>query len=177
MIRSARESDVPAMLEIYAPFITDSTCSFEYTVPKLSEFIRRFQDITSQFPWLVWEENERVLGYAYASAPWSRTAYQWVGEPSIYLSPEAQGQGIGRMLYDALEKILIRQGYRALYALITSENTGSMTFHEKMGYHTIGIFPNCGYKMDRWLSVVWMEKRLLPLGNPTQKPAPWDGQL
>ncbi len=165
------------MLEIYAPFITDSTCSFEYTVPDLEEFTRRFREITAQFPWLVWEEDGSVLGYVYASAPWARIAYQWVAEPSIYLCPEAQGRGIGRIMYDALEQILMRQGYRALYALITQENEGSMAFHRKMGYSVIGIFPDVGYKMERWLAVAWMEKRLLPLGKPTQGPAPWDGKL
>lgn len=177
MIRPATTEDVQTMLEIYAPFITESTCSFEYTVPGVQEFTKRFQDITSQFPWLVWQQDNQVLGFAYASAPWSRIAYQWVAEPSIYLCPQAQGKGAGRQLYHALEAVLTRQGYRALYALITSENTGSIAFHTKMGYRLLCHFPDCGYKMGRWLGVTWMEKRLQPLGNPAKGPTAWDGML
>ena len=72
MIRFALESDVPAMLAIYAPYVQHTTVSFEYEVPSPEEFIRRFRSITEQFPWLVWEEDGQVLGYAYAAKPFER---------------------------------------------------------------------------------------------------------
>ena len=173
MIRAAREADVPAILHIYGPYVRDTTASFEYEIPSESEFLQRFQTITQQFPWLVWEENGTVLGYAYASAPYTRAAYAWCAEPSIYLAPEAQGKEIGKKLYEALEKILFLQGYQVLYALITEENSGSLRFHEKMGYVHRVTFPRCGYKKQRWLGLVWMEKRLNFVENPSISPTPW----
>ena len=170
MIRIATESDVPAMLAIYAPYIEDTTYSFEYTVPSEAGFIRRFREITAQFPWLVWEEEGAVLGYAYGSLPFARAAYAWAGEVSIYLAPQAQGRGIGRRLYTALEHIMTAQGYRVLYAIITEENTGSLALHQALGYRQAGLFSRCGLKFDRWLSVVWMEKHLNSVGIPSDFP-------
>ena len=119
MIRIAEERDIPAILEIYGPYVLNTTITFEYDVPTREEFTRRFRDITRQFPWLVYEEDGEILGYAYASAPYARAAYAWCAEPSVYLKPEARGRGIGRKLYAALEQILDCQGYQVLYALVT----------------------------------------------------------
>ena len=130
MIRPATEKDIPEILTIYAPYVENTTVTFEYDVPCLESFTQRFLDITAQYPWLVWEEDGNILGYAYASAPYSRAAFSWCAEPSIYLRPEAKGKGAGRKLYGILEKILEKQGYQVLYALITSENTESISFHQ-----------------------------------------------
>ena len=173
MIRPATEKDVPEILAIYAPYVEHTTITFEYDVPCQRSFLQRFYDITAQFPWLVWEEHGKILGYAYASAPYSRAAFSWCAEPSIYLRPEATGRGIGRKLYAALEEILGKQGYQVLYALITSENTESIAFHRKMGYETKVDFPDCGYKFNRWLGLIWMEKRLKIVHNPSGFPTPW----
>jgi phosphinothricin acetyltransferase len=139
--------------------VENTTYTSEYTVPTEEEFLVRFQDITAQFPWLVWEENGRVLGYAYGSLPFARAAYAWAGEVSIYLAADARGRCIGRKLYTALEKLLFLQGYRVLQALVTEENVGSLKFHEAMGYRTVATLPDCGMKFGRWLSVAYLEKR------------------
>ena len=173
MIRPATEKDVPEILEIYTPYVENTTVTFEYDVPCLRSFTQRLLDITAQFPWLVWEEAGRILGFAYASAPYSRAAFSWCAEPSIYLRPEASGKGIGRKLYTVLEEILTLQGYQVLYALITSENSSSICFHEKMGYIQKVDFPNCGYKFNRWLGLVWMEKRIKIAHSPKYFPTPW----
>ncbi len=173
MIRIATDADIPAMLEIYAPYVEKTTVSFEYDVPCRKTFLQRFYTITAQFPWLVWEEDGRVLGYAYASAPFERAAFRWCAEPSIYLCPQAQGRGIGKMLYTALEWILREQGYQLLYALITEENVTSVRFHEKFGYATRMVLPRCGYKFDRWLGLVWMEKQLKIVESPSGFPRSW----
>lgn len=172
-IRFAREEDLPQILSIYAPYVTNTTISFEYEVPSLEAFTQRFEDITAQFPWLVWEEAECILGYAYGSAPFERAAYRWCAEPSIYLSPEARGRGIGRKLYEALEAILQKQGYRLLYAIITSENEPSLAFHKAMGYRHLAHFPGCGYKFGRSLGITWLEKHLNLAETPTKPPLPW----
>lgn len=150
MIRPAVLSDVPAMLAIYAPFVTDTAITFDISVPTLAEFTGRFRAVTAQFPWLVWEEDGRILGYAYGSAPFHRDAYQWCAEDSIYLTPEAQGKGIGKRLYQALEEILIRQRYQYLVR-----------------------FPDCGFKDGLWHSVIWMEKRLNFVEKPIFPPISW----
>lgn len=173
MIRIANEADVPVMLDIYAPYVQTTTISFEYDPPSQEEFLRRFRSITAQFPWLVWEEEGRILGYAYASPPFERAAYRWCAEPSIYLLPDARGRGIGRKLYAALERILEIQGYQVLYALITAENRDSLHFHEKCGYHIQAQLDSCGYKFGRWLGLIWMEKRLKIVDSPSAFPTAW----
>ena len=171
MIRIATEADVPAILEIYAPYVENTTITFEYDIPGREEFTERFRAITAQFPWLVWEEESKILGYAYAAPPYTRAAYRWCAEPSIYLKPQARGRGIGRKLYTALEELLKLQGYQVLYALITQENEDSLHFHEKLGYRRKVLFDNCGFKFGRWLGVYWLEKRLISVEIPKSFPA------
>ena len=173
MIRAAELSDVEQILEIYAPYVRSSTATFEYDVPDLDTFTRRFLDITQQFPWLVWEEDGKILGYAYASAPFTRAAFGWCAEPTVYLRPEARGRGIAASLYTVLEEILFRQGYQALYALVCGENTQSRRFHEKQGYHITAEFPGIGFKMGRWLSLSWYEKRQKIVKSSSIFPRPW----
>ena len=173
MLRIATEADVPAILAIYTPYVVNTTVTFEYDVPTREQFLQRFRNITQEFPWVVWEENGEILGYAYACHPFARAAYSWCAEPSIYLSPEAQGKGIGRKLYAALEELLKLLGYRMLFALITGENEGSLRFHEKLGYTFSGKMQTAGYKMGRWCSVFWMEKQLQIVENPMDFPTKW----
>ena len=173
MIRIATIEDVPEMLAIYAPYVENTTVSFEYEPPTLEEFTRRFTTFTQQFPWLVWEEDGKILGYAYASAPFTRAAFGWCAEPTVYLRPEARGRNIAASLYTVLEEILFRQGYQALYALVCGENTQSRRFHEKQGYHITAEFPGIGFKMGRWLSLIWYEKRQKIVKSSSIFPRPW----
>lgn len=169
-VRIAKVEDVPYILGIYAPYVEQTAYTFEYTVPTLEEFTKRFTDITEQFPWLVWEEEGRVLGYAYACAPFERAAFSWCAEPAIYLCPEARGRGIGRALYETLEDYLKQQGYVVSYALITTSNTPSVAFHEAMGYTKTAFLPDCGFKLGGWHGIIWMEKRLNSVEMPTRMP-------
>ena len=173
MIRIATENDIPAMLAIYTPYVLNTTYSFEYTPPTLEQFRTRFLKYTAQCPWLVWEENGQLVGYAYGSLPFERAAYAWCSEVSIYLAPEFHSRGIGRKLYAAVEEILWRQGYQIIYALITSENEGSLRFHEKVGYTYCAQFPGCGIKFGKRLGVIWMEKTANADKIPGHPPVPW----
>ena len=173
MIRIATEADIPAILEIYAPFVENTTITFEYDVPCKREFMQRFYTITEQFPWLVWEEKGEILGYTYAARPFARAAYSWIAEPSVYIAPRAQGKGIGKKLYAALEQILSLQGYQTLYALITEENANSLAFHRALGFKDLALFPSCGLKFGRWLGVYWLEKRLKSVEIPNSFPTPF----
>ena len=174
MIRFAKESDLPAILDIYGPYVLNTAISFEYSVPSLESFTERFRGITAQFPWLVYEEGGNILGYAYGSLPFGREAYRWVAASSIYLAPEAQGKGIGRKLYTALEDLLTKQGYRKTYAIITSDNPGSRRFHEQVGFRFLCEFSDCGVKFGKLYSVVWMEKVLNSNEIPHIFPKPVD---
>ena len=173
MIRIATEQDLPEILSIYAPYVQNTTYSFEYDVPTEEAFLERFRTITARFPWIVWEEEGKILGYAYGSELFSRTAYRWSCESSVYLRPEAQGRGIGRALYTALEKILAFQGYVVNYAIVTSENFPSLAFHEKLGYRTAGAFSGCAFKFGKRLGIVWMEKEIKKSGIPCEFPDTW----
>lgn len=172
MIREAVLQDLPAILEIYRPYILETAYTFEYEVPSLEDFRQRFLTITEQHPWLVWEENGEILGYAYGEKAFGRAAFQWDADLAIYLRPECHGRGIGRALYAAVEEILRRQGYMVAYGVVTSSNAGSCAFHRAMGYRELAVFPACGWKFDRWHGVTWFEKRLQD-GDPAEPPVSW----
>ena len=173
MIRLATEADLPQIMEIYRPYVENTTHTFEYHMPTLEEFTLRFQTVTAKFPWLVWQEEGRILGYAYGSTLFERAAYGWCAEVSIYLCPQAQGRGIGRKLYTALEKILALQGFLKNYAIITSENSPSLAFHKSLGYAIAAEMPGCAYKFGKKLGIVWMEKELKDFQIPSKFPDMW----
>ncbi len=135
-------------------------------MPSIEEFSGRIKTIRENFPYLVVEDIEsRIVGYAYASKFHERAAYQWSAEMSIYLDKDSKRGGLGRMLYEELEKRLKDQGILNLYACIGYPDQedeyltfDSVKFHEKMGYSLIGKFSKCGKKFGRWYNMVWMEK-------------------
>jgi len=171
-VRFAVEADIPAMLEIYAPYVKNTAVSFEYEVPSPEEFTRRFQTVTARFPWLVWEQEGKVLGYCYACYPFERAAFGWCAEPSVYLAPQAHRQGIGRQLYWVLEEMLKLLGYTRLYALVTADNAPSVAFHKALGYREIACLPDCGYKLGQWHGLTWLEKEIKSVKNPMDFPNP-----
>ena len=122
---------------------------------------------------LVWEEDNRVLGYCYAGRAFERAAYAWNAEISCYLAHEAQHRGIGRQLYARVEELLCRQGCRKVFAVVTSANEPSLAFHRAIGYRDAACFRQVGYKLGRWYDVTWLEKSLCPLGEPSEFPISW----
>ena len=109
-IRGVRESDAMRLVEIYSHYVLNTAVSFEYEVPSVEEFINRIKHTTESYPYLVCENNDRVIGYAYAGAYSSRKAYDWTVTTSIYVDKEYRRQGIGSLLYDALEEKLKELG-------------------------------------------------------------------
>lgn len=173
MIRQALGQDVPEILGIYAPYILNTTITFEYEVPTLSEFWMRFERITARYPWIVWEEEGQILGYAYADEAFVRAAFSWDVDLSIYLRSDARGRGIGNRLYGCLEEMLRQAGYHNLYGLVTGENVESMRFHEHRGYKKLGCLEKSGWKMGRWIDICWYGMRLAEAGDPGAKPEPF----
>ena len=166
MIRPAVAADVPAMLAVYMPYVVNTPITFEYVPPTEAEFAARFTRVTACYPWLVLEEDGRILGYAYADRAFEKAAYAWCADMTIYLAREAVGQGRGRDLYLALEEELRRRGIVILYALVTSSNLPSLRFHMALGYREIGRLPASGWKKGKWHDVTWLEKRLAPADQP-----------
>ena len=164
-IRSAAPQDAERLLEIYGYYVENTAISFEYVVPSPEEFRERIRTTLLKYPYLVLEEDGRILGYTYAGAFKGRAAYQYSCEVSVYLDRCVRGRGYGRILYEALEEALAASGIHNLYACIASPvvedeylTRDSERFHQKMGYSTVGVFHRCAYKFDRWYHMIWMEK-------------------
>lgn len=169
-IRPALSSDASSILDIYAPFILNTTVSFETEVPTIENFSQRIITNQESWPWLVYESDGFIAGYAYASKHRERAAYQWCVESSVYVNDHFQQKGIATKLYQTLFQILKFQGCRNVYAGITLPNEKSIHFHEKMGFNKIADYRNIGYKLNRWNTVRWYE---LQLNNFRDAPAPF----
>lgn len=169
LIRFAADSDSARILEIYTPYILNTTISFEYVPPSLSEFTERLQKLRSKYPYLVYERDGIILGFAYASAYQERIAYLYDADLSIYLAPAAQKSGVGTKLYTCLLDLLQKQGFYNVYACITGSNRSSIAFHTALGFRNLGAHPKAGYKFGSWLDIIWMDKQL---PQPTTAPAP-----
>ena len=162
IIRQVTPEDAAAIAAIYAPYVQNTAITFEYETPDAEEFRRTIQQTLQKYPYLVAEADGQICGYCYASAFKVRAAYGWSVETSIYVEKDCRGQGIGRALYQELERLLQLQNVCNLCACITYPNPASIAFHETFGYRTIAHFHNSGYKLDKWHDMIWMEKELTP---------------
>lgn len=168
-IRMASPDDAEALLDIYRPYVEKTAITFEYLVPSKEEFRSRIAHTLERYPYLAAIKDEKPLGYAYVSPFKERAAYSWAVETSIYISEDARGLGLGSQLYKVLEYILKQQNIINLNACITYPNPASIAFHEHFGYRTVAHFTKCGYKLDRWQDMIWMEKML---SEHPKKPQP-----
>lgn len=177
--RIATQADVPAMLNIYAPYVRETAYSFEYEVPTLENFESRLTRIGAAFPWLVCEDsaNGEILGYAYAAPAFERAAYMWDADLSVYIAPHGHRRGIGRTFYALLEDILGQQGYHNIYALVSSANETSCAFHRALGYDLMCVMPATGFKFGAWYDMNWFHKRLCPPKAPTHTPIPFTPEM
>lgn len=160
VIEIAKKEDADRLLEIYAPYVINTAITFEYVVPSIGEFTARIEAIKVNYPYLVAKVDDEIVGYAYTSFFGHRAAYQWAVETSIYVDQNFNGRGIGSALYQALETISIKQNVINMNACITASNPLSIKFHEKLGYQKVAHFNQCGFKLDKWHDVIWMEKVL-----------------
>ena len=168
-IRPATPADIPAITRIYAHAVRHDTASFEFEPPDESEMFRRMRALLDGgYPYLVAEDGGAVLGYAYAGPYRTRPAYRYTVENSIYIAPEAHRRGIGRVLLDRLIAECEARNYRLMIAVIgDSAQTPSIALHRAAGFKMVGAFEAVGYKFERWLDSVLMQR---PLGKGSSAP-------
>lgn len=166
-VRAASLRDAEALLRIYAPYVEKTAITFEYEVPSIQEFAGRMERTLERYPYLVAEADGVPVGYAYAGPFKTRAAYDWAVETTVYVGGGRKRRGIGRGLYEVLEKALAAQNILNLNACIAYPaaedpylTLDSVNFHQRMGYRMVGRFSQCGYKFDRWYDMVWMEKHI-----------------
>lgn len=157
IIRLAEKRDVPGILEIYSPFILNTSVTFEEIVPDEDSFWERIQGIMAELPYLICEIDGRIAGYAYASGYRSRASYRWSKEVSVYIHPDFQRKKVAHALYTSLNEMVRYQGIADLLAIITMPNEPSVAFHKQFGYSKCGEFKNVGYKLGHWQNVGWFE--------------------
>jgi phosphinothricin acetyltransferase len=161
-LRPSSEADIPAITAIYAHHVLHGTGTFETNPPTEADMAGRRNDVLARgLPYLVAEQAGRVIGFAYCQWFKPRPAYRYSAEDSIYLHPDAVGQGIGKQLLAALAQQAQAAGVRKLIAVIgDSGNRGSIGVHGALGFRKVGVIESCGWKFGRWLDIVLMDKAL-----------------
>ncbi len=170
LIRSSRDEDITAITAIYRHHVITGTGTFEIDPPTETDMAARRADVLAKsLPYLVIEDAGQVLGFAYCNWFKPRPAYRFSAEDSIYMAVDATHKGLGKALLTELCAQAERAGVRKLLAVIgDSANTGSIGVHRSVGFTPVGTITSCGWKFDRWLDVVMMEK---PIGAGNSTPA------
>jgi L-amino acid N-acyltransferase YncA len=163
-VRRAALADIPAITRIYTHAVDHGTASFELTAPDEGEMTRRFNELTTGgFPYLVAVIDGAVVGYAYAGPYRARPAYRFTVENSVYVAHDSHRRGVGKALLEALIEASTEKGFRLMVAVIGDSNqVASIGLHEAAGFKHAGVFENIGYKFDRWLDSVLMQRALGP---------------
>ena len=167
MIRDADAGDAPGCLAVYAPYVQDTTVTFEVDVPTVEEMARRIAAAQRAHAWVVLEEDGRVRGYAYAGPFKERPAYRWACEVSVYLEPGRRRRGEGRALYETLFTRLRARGYLRAGAGMTLPNEASEGLHRALGFTPVGTYRRIGWKHGAWRDVAWVQ---LDLGGDEDPP-------
>jgi phosphinothricin acetyltransferase len=162
VVRAAVEEDFPAITEIYAHHVLHGTATFETDPPNHTNMLeRRAAVVAAGLPFLAAELNGRVVGYAYANAYRARPAYRFTIEDSIYIDAQRTGRGCGRALLGALIAACEQGPWRQMVAVIgDSGNAASVRLHERFGFRNVGTLRDVGFKFDRWLDTVLMQRVL-----------------
>jgi L-amino acid N-acyltransferase YncA len=159
-IRPAVAADAAACAEVYSPYVTGTSISFEIAPPAPEQFMERMAEAQAAHEWLVAARDGLVVGYAYAHRFAERAAYRWSCETSIYVASEVRGQGVGRALYGALLERLAALGYRRAFAGVTLPNEASIGLHRDFGFRDAGCYDRVGWKHGAWHDVAWLQRDL-----------------
>src|SRR4051794_28081143 len=161
-IRLAAPADAAAVAAIYAPFCEKTAVSFEVAAPDAAEMATRITTVTMQYTWLVFEREDGIAGYAYATKHRERAAYMWSVDTAVYVEAASRRTGVGRALYEKLFTLLAAQGYFNACAGIALPNDASVALHTAVGFTSVGVYHDVGYKLGAWRDVAWLERRLQP---------------
>jgi L-amino acid N-acyltransferase YncA len=172
-VRAATEEDAAACAAIYAPYVTDTTVTFETDPPSPTEMAQRIATCTHTHAWLVLEDPEadRVVGYAYGTPFRARAAYRWSCEVSVYLERNRRRTGGGRALYEALLARLAERGFRTAVAGMALPNDASTALHRAMGFEPVGTYRRIGWKHGRWHDVAWVQRTIGTGDGPPVDPS------
>jgi len=167
-IRDAGPEDAARCAEIYAPYVTGTTVSFETEPPTPEELARRIAAAQERHAWLVLEDGAAVAGYAYGGPFMARAAYAWSTTVSVYVDERQQRTGAGRALYEALFERLAGRGLRMALAGITLPNDASVGLHRALGFEAVGTYRRVGWKHGAWRDVLWLQRPLVEDGGPPE---------
>lgn len=160
MIRKVQYKDAKEIVNIFNYYIINTTISFETEKLSVEEMESRIKEKTVNNPWIVYEENEKILGYAYVGEFSKRKAYNNTREVTIYVDKESRGKKIGTMLMKELIKICKEYKFHTLVSIITVPNEKSVMLHENFGFEKVGELKEVGYKQDKWLNVAYWQKKI-----------------
>lgn len=161
IIRDAAIEDVPKITNVYRDAVDNGTATYELTAPDLNEMMSRFESMSSNsYPYIIAEKDDQFLGYAYAGPFRMRPAYRWLVEDSIFLAPEARGQGAGYALLSKLVERAEGLGFRQMVAVIGGGEAASIGVHKKAGFQDAGVLKATGYKHNKWLDTTIMQIEL-----------------
>lgn len=172
IVRVARADDAAAVQAIYAPIVRDTAISFEDEPPSVEEMASRITGALATHPFLVCEIGGRVIGYAYAGPRSARAAYRWSADTTVYVDASAHRKGVGAALYTELLNILRRQRFHSVFAGIALPNDKSVGLHEAVGFRSLGVYREVGFKHGAWHDVGWWRLGLAE-GAPEGEPIPF----
>jgi phosphinothricin acetyltransferase len=174
LVRLAGPADAAEIAAIYRPYVEGTHISFEEAAPDAAEIARRMA--SPAHPWLVAEEDGRIIGYASTSPMRDRPAYRWSVETGLYVEQAQHGRGIGRQLLEAHLDLLRRQGFVTAIAGIALPNDASVALHEKLGFTLSGIERGVGFKLGQWIDVARWQRDLARRTGAPGEPRPFDPQ-
>jgi L-amino acid N-acyltransferase YncA len=169
-VRDASEDDAPACAAIYAPYVGETALSFEGEPPTPAQMAERIAAATPTHAWVVLEDDDRVVGYAYGGPHQKRAAYRFSCEVSVYVEQGRRRSGSGRALYEALFERLAARGYLMAVAGMTLPNEASVGLHRAMGFEPVGVYRRIGWKLGAWHDVAWVQRALGVEQDPPSEP-------
>ena len=160
IIRNVLNSDIPQVVEILNHYVRNDSCTFQIDPYSVAEISEKIAEITKVYPYIVMEEDNEVISFAYASRWREKQAYDKSAETTIYLNPQQKHRGLGKILYQELIEQLRQKNFRLLVACLTLPNPSSVRLHESLGFEKAGEFRDAGYKFNRWCDVGFWQKVL-----------------
>lgn len=157
IVRSATEADVPPILNIYNYFILNTTVTFDVEPQTLEEKLQWLRDTRDPYCAFVADDGGDVAGFASLGPFRPKAAYRYTAENSVYVRPERQGCGTGKLLLARTVEAAKENGLRAIIARIAGDNPASVALHERCGFERVGTEREVGYKFERWIDVVVMQ--------------------